>query len=43
MIYKNKFYFEEMTFTPFSGFCEFSDERAIWNKKLGNMLNLKGN
>ena len=43
MIYDNKLYFEEMTFTPFSGFCEFSDERAVWNKKLGNMLNLKGN
>lgn len=33
-----RLYFNEMTFTPFSGFYKF--EKDIWNKKLGKMLNL---
>ncbi len=39
MLFKDKLYFEEMTFTPFSGFFMFPEK---WNKKLGDMLNLKG-
>ena len=42
MIYKDKLYFEEMTFTPYSGFVVFSQNYEKWNKKLGEMLNLKG-
>ena len=37
--YQNQIYFNEMTFTPFSGFYRFDDER--WNRKLGDMLNLR--
>ena len=36
-IYKNKPYFEEMTFTPYSGFIKF-DKKRKWNLKLGNLL-----
>ncbi len=43
LVYKNKLYFNEMTFTPFSGFIDFPDEYIEWNKKLGKMLDLKGN
>ncbi len=39
LLYRNKLYFNEMTFTPFSGNYEFPDKS--WNIKLGNMLNLK--
>ena len=42
MIYKNKLFFEEITFTPYSGFIQFPDECSDWNVKLGKMLNLKG-
>ncbi|MBQ8886284.1 MAG: hypothetical protein IJY61_01105 [Candidatus Gastranaerophilales bacterium] len=35
----NKLYFNEMTFTPFSGFFKFSDESH--NLRLGKMLDLK--
>ncbi len=42
MIYKDKLYFEEMTFTPYSGFIMFPQNYEKWNKKLGDMLNLKG-
>ena len=40
MIYDNKLYFEEMTFTPFSGFINIDNYLQI---KLGSLLNLKGN
>lgn len=39
LIYHDKIYFNEMTFTPFSGFYEFEDDKT--DKKLGKMLNLK--
>lgn len=39
MKYKDKLYFNEMTFTPFSGYFFFEDEK--WNYTLGNMLDLK--
>lgn len=42
MIYKNKLYFGEMTFTPFSGFILFDENYKDWYLKLGKMLNLKG-
>lgn len=42
MIYNNKLYFEEMTFTPYSGFFQFNDKYTDWDKELGKMLNLKG-
>ncbi len=42
MVHKGKLYFQEMTFTPLSGYIEFSKEYCDWNLKLGNMLNLKG-
>ena len=34
--YENRLYFNEMTFTPFSGFCRFDKN---WNKILGGFLN----
>ncbi len=40
--YNNNLYFGEMTFTPQSGFIDFSRENGYWNKELGNLLNLKG-
>ncbi len=43
MTYNGQLYFEEMTFTPYSGFYNFTDKYKDWNIKLGNMLNLKGN
>ncbi|MBQ9244886.1 hypothetical protein IJ182_01310 [bacterium] len=39
MLYNNQLYFAEMTFTPFSGFYEFEDDK--WDKKLGDLLSLK--
>ncbi len=39
MIYDNKLYFNEMIFTPFSGFYKFENE--YWNKKSGSMLDLR--
>ena len=39
LCYNNKLYFNEMTFTPFSGFYKFSDESQ--NLRLGKMLDLK--
>ena len=40
LIFEDKFYFNELTFTPFSGFCHLDKK---WNKQLGNFINLKGN
>ena len=37
MIYKGKLYFEEMTFTPYSGFVPFDKN---WEKKLGSWIEL---
>ena len=37
LIYQNKIYFNEMTFTPNSGFIPFDRN---WNKKLGNWIKL---
>lgn len=42
MVTDNKLYFEEMTFTPFSGFIVLSEDQKHWHKELGKMLNLKG-
>ena len=42
MIYENKLYFAEMTFTPHSGFIFFTDHHNELQRKLGKMLNLKG-
>ncbi len=39
LLYKDQLYFNEMTFTPFSGHYFFEDNS--WNYKLGDMLNLK--
>ncbi len=39
MIYKNKLYFEELTFTPYSGFHKFCDKKK--NLKLGKLINLE--
>ncbi len=38
MIYKNKLYFEELTFTPYSGFIHFNKR---WNLELGELLNIE--
>ena len=43
IVYENKLYFNEMTFTPYSGFIHFPIGYEHWDKKLGKMLNLKGN
>ena len=43
MFFHGKLYFNEMTFTPFSGFLVLPEEYRDWNLKLGNMINLKGN
>ena len=40
MLYQNKLYFEELTFTPYSGFIKFLNEK--FNFRLGNLLKLKG-
>lgn len=39
LLYRNKVYFNEMTFTPFSGFFDFQDKSM--NEELGKMLVLK--
>ena len=39
LIFNNHIYFNEMTFTPFSGFFNF--EPKEWNIKLGKLLKLK--
>ena len=38
MIYQNKLYFEELTFTPYSGFHNF--EKPEYNLKLGELMNI---
>ncbi len=40
--YNNKVFFEEMTFTPSSGFIVFFKDHEFWQIKLGKMLSLKG-
>ena len=40
LIYQNKIYFEEFTFSPYSGFHNFNKD---WNLKLGNLLNIGEN
>lgn len=42
-LYDGNLYFNEMTFTPFSGYFRFPQGYEHWDKKLGDMLNLKGN
>ena len=42
MIYQNKLYFGEMTFTPNSGFIFFTENHNELQIKLGKMLNVKG-
>ena len=39
LIYHDKIYFNEITFTPFSGFYNFEDKK--WDIKLGEMLDLR--
>ena len=39
LVYKNKLYFNELTFTPYSGFIEFDKK---WNLKLGSWIVLEG-
>ena len=39
MIYQNKLYFEELTFTPYSGFRRFNNKKN--NLKLGEMISLE--
>ena len=39
MIYQDKLYFEELTFTPYSGFSRFDKK---WNLKMGSWINLEG-
>ena len=39
MCQKSKLYFEELTFTPYSGFSGFDKK---WNLKMGNWVNLEG-
>ncbi len=43
MLYKDKLYFVEMTFTPYSGYIFFSEKEEEIQCKLGKMINLKGN
>ncbi len=38
LIYHNKLYFNELTFTPYSGFIKFDKK---WNLKLGSKINLE--
>ncbi len=42
MIKDNKLYFEEMTFTPYSGYIFFPEYHNKWQNALGRLLNLKG-
>ena len=39
MIYQKELYFEELTFTPYSGFCKFNDNKN--NLTTGKMINLE--
>ncbi len=39
LIYKNQLYFNELTFTPYSGFIKFDKN---WNLKLGSWIKQKG-
>ena len=39
MIYKNKLYFEELTFTPYSGLN--NELNLEFNEKMGNLLDLE--
>ena len=41
LIFDNSLYFQELTFTPYSGFYEFKDSKT--NLKLGNLLNIGEN
>ena len=38
IIFKNKLYFNEITFTPYSGFIVFDKK---WNSKLGKLINIE--
>ena len=35
LIYNNRLYFNELTFTPYSGFIKFDKK---WNRRLGDMM-----
>ena len=37
IVFEEKLYFEELTFTPFSGFSDFGKE---WNEKLGGLIEI---
>ncbi len=39
LLFQEKFYFNELTFTPFSGFCRIKNDK--WNKILGELINLE--
>lgn len=39
LVCNDRFYFNEMTFTPMSGFFDFEDKS--WNRELGNLLRIK--
>lgn len=41
VLFENKLYFNEMTFTPYSGFIHFKYGLKFWEKELGSKLNLK--
>ena len=43
ILYQNKLYFSEMTFTPYSGQIPTDDSWEQWQLRMGDMLNLKGN
>lgn len=42
LIYNDQLYFNELTFTPYSGFLRFEQGYEYWDLKLGKMLDLKG-
>jgi len=42
MIYKDKLYFNELTFTPRAGFIIFPKGYEHWDKYLGKMINITG-
>lgn len=42
MLSNDKLFFEEMTFTPFSGYYLFEPNKHHWYLKLGKMINLRG-
>ena len=41
LIFENKLFFQELTFTPYSGFKKFKSAKD--NLKFGKLINLKGN